>query len=46
MVKDTKRYIKDIVNISVKYISYFYFIFELGFIDNHGKEDIGKCCKS
>jgi hypothetical protein len=46
MVKDTKRYIENIVNISVKYISYFYVTFELGFIDNHGKKDIGKCCKS
>jgi hypothetical protein len=46
MVKDTKIYIENIVNISVKYISYFYVTFELGFIDNHGKKDIGKHCKS
>jgi len=46
MVKDTKRYIENIVNISVKYISYFYVTFELGFFDNHGKKDIGKHCKS
>jgi hypothetical protein len=46
MVEDTKRYIEKIVNISVKYISYLYFLFELRFIENHGKKDIGKCCKS
>jgi hypothetical protein len=45
MVKDAKRYIENIVNISLKYISYFNFNFEPGFIENRGKKDIGKCCK-